>query len=143
MHEEKPNEGSGLTQGECLMLYAIYKLLDCLEEAHFSDAAIVRRRVLVLTASPGGLGYLMDIFTVLTDAIRMKERACIEQNLAALVEMLDEAGVSAESQTTEPEPPPPSWPWWCLEDTIPYGQFTPLEEPAPPECEMPRDSHGR
>jgi len=143
MCEEKLNEGSGLTQGECLTLYATYKLLDCLQEAHFSEAAIVRQRVLVLTALPGGLSYLMDIFTVLTDAIRINERACIEQNLAALVDMLDEAGVSAESQTTEPGPPPPSWPWWCLEDTIPYGQPQPMEEPAPRECETPRGSHGR
>jgi len=141
MCEEKPNEGSGLTQGECLILYATYKLLDCLQEAHFSNANIVRKRVLVLTASPGGLGYLMDIFTVLTDAIRMKERACIEQNLAALVEMLDEAGLPAESQTTEPGPPPLPWPWH-LEDTIPYGQPPPLEEPAPQECETPRSNHG-
>ena len=78
MQEEKQNESNGLDEGTCLMLYATYKLLDCLQEAHFSNANIVRQRVLVLTALPGGLGYLMDIFTVLTDAIRMKERACIE-----------------------------------------------------------------
>jgi len=140
MQEEKQNESNGLDEGTCLMLYATYKLLDCLQEAHFSNANIVRQRVLVLTALPGGLGYLMDIFTVLTDAIRMKERACIEQNLAALVDMLDEAGVSAESQTAEPGSPPP--PWWCLEDTLPYGQPQPMEEPAPPECATPRSNHG-
>ena len=29
MQEEKQNESNGLDEGTCLMLYAIYKLLDC------------------------------------------------------------------------------------------------------------------
>ncbi|MCL2012762.1 MAG: hypothetical protein FWG75_08260 [Cystobacterineae bacterium] len=92
-----------LDEGACLELYATYKLLDCLQEAHFSDADNVRQRVLVLTALPGGLGWLTDIFTVLTDAIRAKERACVEQHLAALVEMLNESIAEAQSLEAPPE----------------------------------------
>jgi len=42
MQEEKINKGNGLDEGACLELYATYKLLECLQEAHFADAAIVR-----------------------------------------------------------------------------------------------------
>jgi len=135
MCEEKPNEGSGLTQGECLTLYASYKLLDCLQEAHFSEAALVRSQLYVFIGlPPGGALQLCDIFAMLVEAIQ--KHGCAEQHLAALVEMLNEAIAEALALA-----PPPPWPW-RLEDTIPYGQPQPMEEPAPQECATSRGSHG-
>jgi len=137
MCEEKLNEGNGLTQGECLTLYASYKLLDCLQEAHFSEAALVRSQLYVFIGlPPGGALQLHDIFAMLVEAIQ--KHGCTELHLVALVEMLNEAITEAPAPATNLPPP-----WWCLEDTLPYGQPQPLEEPALPECATPRSNHGR
>jgi len=110
MQEEKPNEGNSLDEGERLVFCAIRAILEVFQQEGFEEAAVVGEGVSTLAKLPGGGLHLADIFTVLSDSIRMKERTCLGQHLTALVEMLDEAVGDAQGLANTPlfEEPPSS-----------------------------------
>ena|GEM_PF-4540173 len=78
------------------------------------EAAVVGECVSALIQLPSRGLHLADIFAVLSDSIRMKERIYLGQHLTALVEMLDE--VIDEAQGLDQPPSlkePPSSPALC------------------------------
>ena len=102
MKKEKRNKGTKLDKGERLVLCATNAILEILKKEGFKEAATVGKRLSVLVELPGGGLHLADIFAVLSDAICMKELACLEQHLTALVEILDDAIDNAQELANTP-----------------------------------------
>jgi hypothetical protein len=97
MQEEKLSEGRSLNEGGHLLPCVIHDILGVLHGEGFEAARMVDEKVSAWSELPGGSLHWVDIFTVLADAIKTNERSCIEQHLAALVDMLNESISEAQN----------------------------------------------